>query len=187
MKCFQQQRTPKALIPRLCRDRFNGRAALAPSGQNGRGISQCIGTVVIAEFSVSLFVTGSLGIFPKPRHKPSHDLRRLPQRPLIAFPNKDAFTYSPCLLEWLPEPLYSSITRTASGRHRLSFGRHSQSLPFWVKGSLLNDVRDFLDPASREQHRGSYRRCYPFHGPTGTGRVHEVWVGEEGCTYVIGE
>ncbi|KAH6857099.1 P-loop containing nucleoside triphosphate hydrolase protein, partial [Chaetomium sp. MPI-CAGE-AT-0009] len=41
-----------------------------------------------------------------------------------------------------------------------------------VKEGILENVRDFLNPASREQHRGPYRRFYLFHGPTGTGNIY---------------
>ncbi|KAK3302919.1 P-loop containing nucleoside triphosphate hydrolase protein, partial [Chaetomium strumarium] len=40
-----------------------------------------------------------------------------------------------------------------------------------VKESLLENVRGFLNPATLEQQRGPYRRCYLFHGPTGTGKT----------------
>ena len=41
-----------------------------------------------------------------------------------------------------------------------------------VKEGLLENVCSFPDSASRDQHRDSYRLCYLFHGPTGTGKTY---------------
>jgi len=70
----------------------------------------------------------------------------------------------------------ASVFLNADGEWQPSVTRPTQPissvmLDDRVKEVLLGNVRDFLDPASREQHRDPYGRCYLFHGPTGTGKT----------------
>lgn len=70
----------------------------------------------------------------------------------------------------------TSVFLNADGEWQPSVTRPTQpvssvALDVRVKEGLLENVRDFLDPAFREQHHGPYRRCYLFHGPTGTGKT----------------
>src|SRR4051812_31977715 len=70
----------------------------------------------------------------------------------------------------------TSVFLNADGQWQPSVSRPTQPissvvLDDRVKDGLLENVRDFLDIASREEHRGPSRRCYLFHGPTGTGKT----------------
>lgn len=66
----------------------------------------------------------------------------------------------------------TSVFLNASGEWQPSVARPAQPIPSVMadgrmKEGVLENIRDFLDPASRAQHRGPYRRCCLFHGPTG--------------------
>jgi chaperone BCS1 len=70
----------------------------------------------------------------------------------------------------------TSVFLCAAGEWQPSVTRPTQPissimLHYRVKECFLENVGGFLDPASRGQYHGPYRRCYLFHGPPGTGKT----------------
>ncbi|KZT03389.1 uncharacterized protein LAESUDRAFT_738267 [Laetiporus sulphureus 93-53] len=77
----------------------------------------------------------------------------------------------PCVYTWTDTPNYHYHPHSHSGltTHLILSGQFTVAYP----KDDLNGTKETFGPGARVDVPG--------------GKVHEVWIGDEGCTYVIGE